>query len=97
VLGPTSDHGEIIVWATRHNAFPVELKRRKSDGEPNVLRFIFGEEDSIGTEELRSLTWEEFFARFDLLRLALVYDDTPDFQIIHLATPKPFDIRTSPA
>ena len=81
--GPTTDHGEILAWATRHHAVPAEVLVLKFDGQPSILRFLFGELPR-GTPEIHPIAWDDFFARFDLLGLALVYDDSPDFQILEI-------------
>ena len=93
--GPTNVHSEILAWATRHNAIPAEVGVLKHDGEPAVLRFLFGEARE-GTPELRPISWEEFFARFDLLGLALAYDDSPDFQILQIEGESPYKKRSDP-
>ena len=79
--GPSTDHDVIRRWAERHSASPAEIKPRKFDGEAAVLWFLF---KSGGTEDICSITWEDFFARFDLLGLKLLFDDTPDFELVHM-------------
>ena len=79
---PTRDHDEIRQWADRFGAVPAEIKPRKFDGQPSILYFLFGEAGQ-GTPELQPISWESFFAQFDLLRLAFAYDaETPRFNIV---------------
>ena len=79
--GPTCDHDEIFLWAQRHSAVPAEVVPRKFDGEPSLLYFLFGRERA-GTPEIRPISWEDFFARFDLMELLIVYDDSPYFELL---------------
>ncbi len=81
VQGPTSNHEVILRWAERHSAVPAEIKPRKFDGEPSLLWFLF---DLKGTEEIRPISWDDFFARFDVLGLKILFDETPYFELIHL-------------
>ena len=69
--GPTTEHGEIRRWAEETGASPVELSQQTFDCKPTMLSFIFGD---AGDENIRPISWESFFASFDLLGLALVYD-----------------------
>ena len=79
---PTKDHGIIRAWATRNDAVPAEITPRKFDGEPAILHFLFGNAKA-GLEEILPISWESFFAQFDLLGLMIVFDDSPTFQIVH--------------
>ena len=71
---PTTDHDEIRHWATGHRLVPTEELPALVDHEPPQLRLITAEA-AAKNEKMRALSWEEFFARFDLLGLALVYDE----------------------
>ena len=82
---PTRDHQAIRQWAARTGAVPAEVKPRKFDGEPSILYFLFGSAAKNGTPEIRPISWEDFFARFDLLDLSMVYDQTSSqFEIVRL-------------
>ena len=83
---PTSDHGSILQWATRHNAVPAEVRRQIFDSQPSVLRFLFDEARN-GTPELKPISWDDFFARFDLLGLSIVLDDAPGFEFLEPEPP----------
>ena len=81
--GPTTDHREIRLWAQGCQATPVEVHTRIHDGEPAQLRFIFGELARAATEEeLRPISWEQFFAMFDVLELAMVYDQGRQYELL---------------
>ncbi len=73
-MDPTRDHAEIRRWALEQDAVPAEIKPLKFDGEPFVLHFLLGKAKE-GTPEIRPISWEDFFARFDLLGLSMVFED----------------------
>ena len=79
---PTADHDEIEAWASRHNAHPAQKKPLIFDSEPAILHFTFGE--NLETEDIRSISWESFFAQFDLMGLTLVFDESPRFELLQL-------------
>ena len=81
---PTRDHKEIRRWAAKHNAVPAESTPITFDSEPTMLHFLMGAAKE-GTPELHPISWESFFAKFDLLRLALAYDEvTPQFDLVRI-------------
>ena len=83
-LVPTRDHERIRNWAARHGAVPAEIRRLKFDGDPSILYFLFGNAAS-GTPELLPISWEDFFARFDLLGLSMAWHEyLPAFDIVHV-------------
>ena len=79
---PTTDHKHIQQWAKRHNATPAQMKRLKFDGEPAILTFLIGNPDGAGPD-IYPISWESFFAQFDLLKLSVAFDErTPRFDIV---------------
>ncbi len=74
ILGPTSNHEEIRSWADLHRAVPAELLPHIVNGEPALLRLMLAGQIK-DHHDMRVLTWEEFFLKFDSLGLAFVYDD----------------------
>ena len=83
MAGPTTDHQEILQWARTHDAVPAEIHPRKFDGEPAVLSFLFGKAVKQ-TDGLQAITWEQFFALFDLLGLSLVYYGGREFELLRI-------------
>lgn len=83
---PTSDHAQILDWAQRHQAIPAEVRTRVFDSQPSVLRFLFSDLRG-GTPDLRPITWEDFFARFDLLHLSILLDEAPAFEFVEVEQP----------
>ena len=81
---PTRDHQQIRQWAAKHNATPAEINKLKFDGEPAILYFLTGQAAG-GTTDLRPISWESFFAQFDLLNLSMAFDDSsPRFSIVRV-------------
>ncbi len=81
---PTRDHKEIRRWAAKHDAMPAESTPITFDSEPTMLHFLMGAAKE-GTPELHPISWESFFAKFDLLGLALAYDEgTPRFDLVRI-------------
>ena len=91
---PTSNHAEIFDWAMRHAAVPAEAKLLKFDGEPSALYIMFGDARG-GTPEIRPISWEDFFARFDLMELTIVFDDSPFYQLLNRRHPHPLPTKRS--
>ena len=76
ILGPTSDHAKIRYWATANRAIPAEVLPHIVDGEPAVLRLMLADQVAVHTD-IRVISWDEFFVKFDSLGLTFVYDDEP--------------------
>ena len=83
MTGPTTDHAEILRWADSRGAVPAEIRPLKFDGEPAVLSFLFGD---LGEQkgELGVISWEQFFALFDLMGLSLVYDNDDEYELLQI-------------
>lgn len=70
---PTQNHKIIRHWALTRDAAPAEIFPLKFDGQPAVLTFLIGEAKS-GTPDIHPISWESFFAQFDLLNLSFAFD-----------------------
>jgi hypothetical protein len=82
-MNPTQDHDAIRAWAKAHNAIPAEISPYAFDSEPAILRFVMGEFPK-DQPELREISWESFFAQFDLLGLSLVYDGDSQYELVYV-------------
>ncbi len=81
---PTQDHTLIQQWAVRHNAAPAEINRLKHDGEPAILTFVIGNPHAA-EPDIYPISWESFFAQFDLLKLSMAFDEqTSSFDIVRV-------------
>ena len=74
IQGPTSNHEEIRVWAESLSIIPVTMEPHRIDAEPATM-CLLPEGSAMNTSFVKEMTWSDFFARFDELRLTLVYDD----------------------
>ena len=83
IQGPTRDHKEIRRWAAARQAFPVEVSPRVFDSEPAILKFVFGPE-ARRQEGIFEISWDSFFATFDLLGLSLVYDNDSHYELLRV-------------
>lgn len=74
IIGPTTNHKEIHRWAESQSAVPAEVLPHIVDSEPALLRFMLKAQirDHLN---IREISWEEFFAKFDALGLTFVYDN----------------------
>jgi hypothetical protein len=71
----TRDHKEIRRWAEARGAIPSEVASTHRDDEPGILRFQFPDAVNQKDENLREISWEEFFEKFDENNLELVYQE----------------------
>ncbi len=71
---PITDHDEIRQWAVSCKAVPAEVSPDQHDGKSPILQFMFLD-GSLNRPELTPISWEDFFAKFDLLGFALAYED----------------------
>ena len=81
--GPTTNHLEIRSWAQARNALPAEVLPRKFDGEPAILCFVF-EHLPVQAEMFEQISWDNFFALFDLMGLSLVYDGESSYELLQI-------------
>lgn len=90
IAGPTSDHTLIQRWAETHLFVPAEKLPDRVDGEPAELCFVSAAQ-ATNQKDIRLIAWADFFAKFDLHGLALVYDDTSDFnEILQVEAKSPY-------
>lgn len=83
---PTRNHKIIRQWALVHDAIPAEIMPLKFDGQPAILTFLMGEARS-GTPEIHPISWESFFAQFELLELSFAFDyGSIQFDLIRVDT-----------
>jgi len=91
-LRTTRDHFEIRSWAAHHDGVPAEIMGMSFDGAPNILHFLFGNERS-GSVEIQPISWDDFFAQFDVLGLSVMVDDnSSQFEIVQVE--KKVDLST---
>lgn len=67
----TTDHEKIRRWAEERGGWPACLQGSETKGSQGVLRISFREEP----EELRRISWEDFFDEFDRQGLEFVFQE----------------------
>lgn len=82
-MQPTQDHADIRRWAAKHNAKPAEISPFTFDSEPAVLRFFFGDLPA-NQPEIREISWENFFAQFDLMGLSLAHSGDSQYELVYV-------------
>jgi hypothetical protein len=71
----TQDHDEIRKWAEARGAVPAEVASTHTKGGPGILRFQFPDAPNQNDGNLREVSWEDFFDKFDGANLELVYQE----------------------
>src|SRR3982074_479020 len=71
----TRDHDEIRRWAEERDAVPAEVASTHRKNEPGILRFEFPKAPHHKDENLREISWDEFFKKFDENNLELLYQE----------------------
>src|SRR3954452_16422128 len=67
----TTHHEVIKQWAEERNATPATVPGTEHDDHLGVLRFDFGGDN----DDLKQVSWDEWFATFDERRLNFVYQE----------------------
>ena len=89
---PTRMHWRIEAWALEQGALPAQVRRLKFDGEPATLTFIFGEAKAA-LPDVYPISWESFFAQFDLQELSMAFDDeAQDFAIVKVEKDSSYEL-----
>ncbi|WP_203579173.1 hypothetical protein [Microbacterium hibisci] len=70
----TADHEVIRAWAEDRHASPATVEGTEHDGRVGELRLDFDFGNDL--EELRTITWDEWFAAFDERGLEFVFQET---------------------
>lgn len=75
----TTNHDEIRRWAEKYDAEPEVIDNPEIANDPVGLRLNFpGDDEDVllgDAAPTQPVSWEEFFAKFDELGLAFIYDD----------------------
>ena len=84
---PTRNQKIIRQWALDHDAVPAEITPLKFDSAPAILTFLMGKAKG-GTPEIHVISWDSFFAQFDLLGLAFAFDvNSHQFNLVQIEKP----------
>ncbi len=74
----TRNHDEIRRWAQEHGAVPCEVAGTERNSEAGILRFEFSHAPNRNDQNLKEISWDEFFRKFDENNLQLLYQDSSD-------------------
>ena len=69
----TQDREEIRQWAEERGGKPSHVKSTESSDDVGILRIDFP--GYSGGDSLETISWDEFFEKFDEQKLALVYQE----------------------
>lgn len=69
----TTDHDKIRHWAEERGGHPATVAATATDDEAGILRIDFP--DYSGEETLETISWEEFFDKFDDKHLVFLYQE----------------------
>lgn len=70
---PTTDHDFIRKWAEERGGKPAQVKGTGSKDDVGIIRIDFPGYSGEGS--LESISWDEFFEKFDENELALLYQE----------------------
>ena len=71
----TRNHEDIRRWAEERQAIPCEVAATHTDSEPGILRFCFEKAPNRNDANLREISWDEFFEKFDENNLELLFQE----------------------
>ncbi len=68
----TTDHDKIKKWVEDRKGKPARVKTTGSESDTGLLRINF---PGGAEENLETITWNEFFKKFDEKKLAFLYQE----------------------
>jgi hypothetical protein len=71
----TQDHDAIRKWAEARGAMPAEVSSTHKRNQTGILRFCFPDAKNRNDANLREISWDEFFEKFDQNGLELIYQE----------------------
>ena len=71
----TQDHDAICKWAETRGAMPAEVRNTQRGSQTGILRFCFPKARNRNDENLKEISWDEFFDKFDQNGLELIYQE----------------------
>ena len=71
----TTDHATIRQWVEDRGGQPAEVEGTGDKNDPGVIRITFPNSEHSEHENLGVINWEDWFAKFDEAKLALLYQE----------------------
>lgn len=81
----TTDYNEIREWVEQYGGKPQIIHDPTAKGSETGLRFDFpGEADNffLPDAKVRDVSWDEFFKTFDELKMAFLYNEDTDPNVV---------------
>jgi hypothetical protein len=75
----TTSHDEIVAWANRHGGKPACVSGTGGKHDPGMLRLMFPDSGYANDDKLHEMEWDEWLRAFDANELALVYEESNNF------------------
>jgi hypothetical protein len=69
----TTDHDTIKHWAEERGGKPASVAGTGGGDDPGLLRIDF--EDDEKDDKLETISWDDFFEKFEAQRLSFLYQD----------------------
>lgn len=80
----TTDHDEIQQWADARGGKPAAVKGTGGEDDSGLIRLRFPDQPHSDTDDLKELSWADWFEKFEENKLALVYqEETSDGKTSH--------------
>ena len=70
----TTDHDEIRKWVEDRGGVPACVESTGDENDAGILRIDFPD-DKNENENLKTISWDEFFEKFDESKLAFLCQD----------------------
>jgi len=70
----TSDHDKIRKWAEKRGGVPAKVDTTETKGSEGILRIHFPKH-SENNDDLKEISWDDFFKEFDKNKLDFLYQD----------------------
>ncbi len=71
----TTDHNEIQEWATARGGIPMAVASTGGHKETGIIRIGFPDAPHADDGNLEEISWDDFFEKFDVAKLALIYQE----------------------
>lgn len=75
----TTDHKEIQQFAENRDMRPAAVKTDAADGGQHLIRLMQPSSAQSENDNLKEISWDDWFKDFDQNKLALIYDEDSNF------------------
>lgn len=71
----TTNHDEIRRWVEARGGKPAAVAATHRMSDAGIIRLMFPDAPQAEDDKLETISWEEFFEKFDEAGLALIYQE----------------------